>query len=73
MVEARKIGDLDAGLGQSLSGIFHTQQNKEGTTVSNCIVAPNNRWKLRWDIYIMVMMISACLLIPWQLAFVIDD
>ena len=35
-----------------------------------CIIDPNSRWKLYWDIYIMVMMVIAALVTPWQLAFV---
>ena len=45
------------------------QQAKVGT----CIINPNSKWKLRWDIYIMVMMVMAAIFTPWQLAFVEDD
>ena len=38
-----------------------------------CIIKPNSKWKLRWDVYIMVNMIAAALLTPWQLAFVEEE
>lgn len=38
-----------------------------------CIIYPSWKWKLRWDFFIMIMMIAAALLTPWQLAFVAED
>lgn len=38
-----------------------------------CIINPNSKWKLRWDMYIMIMMILASIFTPWQLAFVEDE
>jgi len=52
-------------------GGFEEQEAKDG--VNQCIIMPSWPWKLRWDFYIMIMMVLAALLTPWQLAFVEND
>ena len=37
------------------------------------MINPNSRYKLRWDMYVMLMMILAAIFTPWQLAFINDD
>lgn len=40
---------------------------------NNCYINPSNKWKQRWDFYIMFCMVAACILTPLQLAFVEED
>ena len=40
---------------------------------AKCIIEPNNSFKVKWDVYVMTCMIIACILIPWQLAFVDEE
>ena len=37
------------------------------------MINPNSRYKLRWDMYVMLMMILAAIFTPWQLAFINED
>jgi len=39
----------------------------------SCIIDPNWKLKILWDFYIMIVMVIAAFLTPWQLAFVDDD
>ena len=39
----------------------------------SCIINPNSKWKLRWDIYIIFIMALAAIFTPWQLAFIDTD
>ena len=41
--------------------------------MNKCWINPNNMWKIRWDFYIMVCLVLAATLTPWQLAFVEKD
>lgn len=44
-----------------------------GRRKHGCVIHPANKWKQRWDFYIMFCMVAACILTPLQLAFVEED
>ena len=38
-----------------------------------CLIDPNNKWKMRFDLYIMFIMIFIAIFVPWRLAFADED
>ena len=38
-----------------------------------CLIDPNSTWKIRFDIYIMFVMLFTAIVVPWRLAFHQDD
>jgi hypothetical protein len=38
-----------------------------------CILAQSNRYKLAWDLLIVILLLSVCIVIPWRIAFVKEE
>ena len=41
--------------------------------MQGCVIDPESKWKIRFDIYIMFVMIFTAIFIPWRLAFYEED
>ena len=39
----------------------------------SCLIDPNNPWKMRFDIYILFIMLFTAIVVPWRLAFHSED
>jgi hypothetical protein len=48
------------------------EQAYRKTTVEKlgcCMVNHNNKWRMRWDLYVMLLAIWNCISIPFEVAF----
>lgn len=41
--------------------------------IGKCLIRFNNKWRMRWDLYVMLLAIWNCISIPFEVAFEPDE
>ena len=40
---------------------------------ARCLIVPNKKWKLVWDMYVVFLLLTVSILVPYRLAFFPED
>ena len=54
-----------------IADMYNTPVQK--TDKKKCIIVPNAKWKLVWDMYIVFLLLAVSILVPYRLAFYPED
>jgi hypothetical protein len=50
--------------------MFENLQNSREGDRPSCIIWANEKYKIYWDIIIVILLISVCIIIPYRIAFI---
>ena len=54
-----------------MADMYNTPVQK--TDKARCLIVPNKKWKLVWDMYVVFLLLTVSILVPYRLAFFPED